>query len=687
MTDFTHTLETAIAHHRGGRLAEAETLYRQVLAQQPDNADALHLLGVLSAQRGDAETGLRLLREAVKQRPDAPIFHNNLGNALADAGDWAAAIVSHKRAIELEPRYAEAHYNLGVALAGSGDTAGAERAYRHVLTLVPTDARARNNLAVELQKLGRLDEAETCWRALLHDQPADVEALVNLGGLYRLRGNTAAAAAHYRRALAGRPDFAKAHAGLGAVAMAEGDIDGAYTALHRALELAPTDSFALQNQAYVLMVLDEFSSAWAHYRRVPNEPANILAQRDRLIAALYDPALDEAARSAEHADFGRVAALRAASPLPPPANDRDPDRRLRVGWLSCDFRSHPVARNLQPIFAGFDRRRFEMVCFAEVAAPDSVTDWFRATAAAWHSTIGLSDEDVAKLIRSEKIDIMVFLAGRFDNNRPQIGAWRSAPVQVSFHDPATSGLATMDYLIADSVLAPPRSREYFTERVVRLPSYYIHAPLAEAPDPGLPPATAAGRLCFGSFNNPAKINANTLAAWAEILRRLPDARLLLKYRNWFDSTLLRDRLRRQLGADVAQRVDFKGAKESSEKHVALYRDIDIALDPFPFTGSTTTFEALSMGVPVVTLAGQNMAARWSASILHALKLDELIALTPEEYVSTSVALAGDMARLTELRAMLPARMAASPLCNGARRARQMERLFRALWRRWCGQSS
>jgi predicted O-linked N-acetylglucosamine transferase (SPINDLY family) len=358
-----------------------------------------------------------------------------------------------------------------------------------------------------------------------------------------------------------------------------------------------------------------------------------------------------------------------------------------VGWLSCDFRNHPVARNLQPVFAGLDRRRFEAVCFADVPAPDATTEWFRGTAAAWHSTIGLDDGDVAKLIRSERIDIMVFIAGRFDTNRPQVASWRPAPVQVSFHDPATSGLATMDYLIADPVLAPPSRREYFTERVVRLPSYYIHAPLAGAPDPGPLPAASAGHVCFGSFNNPAKVNARTLAVWAEILRRLPDARLLLKYQNWFDSSLLRDRIYRQLGADVASRVDFCVARDRLEEHISLYRQIDIALDPFPFTGSTTTFEALSMGVPVVSLAGENMAARWSASILHALKLDELIGRTPEEYVTKAVALASDAARLAELRATLRARVAASPLCNGKLRARQMERLFRTFWRQWCGQSA
>jgi predicted O-linked N-acetylglucosamine transferase (SPINDLY family) len=683
MTDPTRLLESAIAHHRSGRLAEAEDLYRQVLAQQPANPDALHLAGVLHTQRGDPAAGLRLLRQAVSRRPDAPIFHNNLGKALADAGDWAAAMASHERAIALEPRYAEAHYNLGVTLAALGNMAGAEQAYRRVLALAPDDFRARNNLAVVLQGLGRLDEAEAGLRAVLDAQPADAEALVNLGSLYRARGNSTAAAEYYRRALASQPNSAQAQAGLGTAAIGDGDFDGAHAALSRALELAPANSLALLNQAHMLMVLDDFPAAWANYRALlKDQPENMLAQRNRLIAALYDPALDAAGRAAEHQDFGRIMAARVRQPLPPLAPDRSLERRLRVGWLSSDFKGHPVARNLFPIFAGLDRRQFDMVCFAEVPAPDEATERFRAASAAWHSTIGLDDEAVAKLIRSEQIDIMIFLGGRFDNNRPQVAAWRPAPVQISFHDPGTSGLAAMDYLIADPLLAPPRAPEYFTERVLRLPTFYTHAPLTDAPDPGPLPALSAGSIRFGSFNNPLKIGAANLAAWAEILRRVPDARLLMKFHNWFDSNLLRERIRRQLGPDAASRVDFKGARDNSKQHLALYRDVDIALDSFPFTGSTTTFEALSMGVPVVTLAGANMAAGSSASILRGLKLDGLVAWTAEDYVARAVALANDVKRLVELRATLPQRVRTSPLCNGQLRTRQMERMLRAVWRRY-----
>jgi predicted O-linked N-acetylglucosamine transferase (SPINDLY family) len=317
-----------------------------------------------------------------------------------------------------------------------------------------------------------------------------------------------------------------------------------------------------------------------------------------------------------------------------------------------------------------------------VSKPDAMTARYQAMADGWRSIVGLSDAQVAELIRQDGVDVLVLLAGRFDHNRPLIAAHRAAPVQVSFHDPATSGLSAMDYLIADRILVPRRPTEKFTERVIRLPSFYIHAPLEGAPEVGPLPAATRGHVTFASFNNPAKLNDRVLTTWRDLLVALPDARLRLKFKNWFENAGIRSRIERAFG-DVAGRVEFDTAQTVRGAHLALYGDVDLALDPFPFTGSTTTFEALWMGVPVVTLLGETMVGRWSASMLRVLGLDELIARTPEEYVRKAVALAGEPAKLARLRAELRQRVAASPLCNGGLRARQMDRIYRALWRRWC----
>jgi protein O-GlcNAc transferase len=311
-----------------------------------------------------------------------------------------------------------------------------------------------------------------------------------------------------------------------------------------------------------------------------------------------------------------------------------------------------------------------------------MTEQLRTLTDEWRWTIGLGDAELAAQIRQDRIDVLVLLATRLDKGRPLLAAHRAAPVQVSFHDPGTSGLAAMQYLIADRVLVPSRPVERFTERVIRLPSFYIHAPIDNAPEVAVLPAAGRGYVTFGSFNNPAKVNDRVLALWGDVLRAVPHSRLKLKFKNWFANPGVYGRVLKGLGVDP-DRVEFGLTDTAQSDHMALYAEIDIALDPFPFTGSTTTFEALWMGVPVVTLLGEMMVGRWSASMLHALKLDELIANSPARYVEIASTLAGDLARLSALRAGLRDRLRGSPLTDGQGRARQMGRVYRALWRRWC----
>jgi predicted O-linked N-acetylglucosamine transferase (SPINDLY family) len=353
--------------------------------------------------------------------------------------------------------------------------------------------------------------------------------------------------------------------------------------------------------------------------------------------------------------------------------------------LSSDFRDHPVARNIEPLLANHDRSAFEMRLYGEVAVPDEATRRLQSYAAAWCSTVGQNDRQVAERIRADGVDILMILAGRFDRNRPEIAAWQAAPVQVSFHDPATSGIPALDYLIADRRLVPRGSEEWFAERVVMLPTFYLHPPILSAPSPGPLPMSGGGGVTFGSFNHPAKVNDRVLALWARLLREVQGSRLVLKYRGYYAEGPLQARIHRAAGDAGIEpgRFVLLGQRERHEAHLARYRHVDIALDPFPFTGSTTTFEALWMGVPVVTLAGSNMASRWSAAMLGALRLDEWVTDSPEAYMKAAAAMAYDPGRLKKLRSELRQRVLGSPLCDGGRRARQLERLLRAMWRRWC----
>lgn len=673
-------LADAVELHRAGRLAEAERAYRALLDTDPGNADVLHFLGMLRAQLGDLAEGIGLLQRAIAQRPDVALYHSNLGKALADRKAWPEAIMSYRHAARLAPGDSAARTNLGLVLAAAGDAAGAEAELRAALVVGAPDPRVHAQLGLILYGQARFQEAEACFRAYLAAQPDDPDALFNCGCACRWQGKLLEAEGFFRRALSVRPDFVGPLEWLAGIRFARGDLDEAASLVRQALQIDPKNWGALITRGQIFMAFAEFKSARDAFARAAElNAAAQLARHNALIVALYDPAVDGPARAEIHRQYGRAVAAQVGRRSPRPAN-RPAAERLRVGWLSSDFRAHPIARNIEPIFAHRNRARFEYICyFEEAEKADAITAGFRSRSDLWRPVTGMSDAAVADQIRADRVDVMIYLAGRFDNNRPEVAAWRPAPVQVSFHDPATSGLAEMDYLIADPVLVPRRTAEWFSERVVRLPHFYVHAPMVGAPDVGPLPMLSSGRVTFGCFNNPAKLGGPPLALWGRILERLPTARLRLAYRTLFSSRRLQESVQAQLGV-ARGRVDFDAADRTADAHLRLYNEIDIALDPFPFAGSTTTFEALWMGVPVVTLLGDNMASRWSAALLHALGLQEMVARTPEEYAEIVLRLASEPERLGELRDSLRERVAGSPLCDGARLTRHFERLIGALWR-------
>ncbi|MBT7943866.1 MAG: hypothetical protein HN719_10965, partial [Alphaproteobacteria bacterium] len=380
---------------------------------------------------------------------------------------------------------------------------------------------------------------------------------------------------------------------------------------------------------------------------------------------------------------------RAITPISTPfTNDKNAERRLRIGYLTSDFRDHPVGHNVFPLISAHDRADFEVFCYADILNADAVTEQFQSTAEHWRTIAGMADDRVAAMIRSDEIDVLVILAGRFDRNRPLIAAHRAAPVQVSLFDGATSGLAEMDYWLTDDYLNPPDTAEQFTEELYRLPVFYQYPSGTEMPDVKPPPVLQTGHITFASFNSPAKVNEQVLALWAEVLKAVPDSKLLLKYKNWYAQPSLQNTTIERLAASGidSERVSFEAASDTFAEHLGRYAAVDIALDPFPFNGATTTFQALSMGVPVITLAGDTFISRMAASLLHQIGLDDLAADTPEAYVDCAKNLATDSERLKTLRAELRQRLGDSPLCDAPAYANSFEVAYRDMWRRWCGEA-
>jgi protein O-GlcNAc transferase len=676
----------AVAHHQAGRLAEADHVYRAIVEAVPDHPESHHNLGLIALQCGRADLAPPLLEAALALRPDYPEAHYNLALALQSLGRADEAVGHYRRAIALNPADVLARNNLGNILKQWGLLDEAAACFRQVLALRPDHPEAHSNLAMTVLDQGETEAALTLLDRALALRPDYPEAHYNRAIVLERLGRPDEAEAANRRALALRPDYAEAHLNLANIQMPKGEIDEARTHAERAIAIRPDHAMAHNTLGNILETLGRFDDAAAHLRRALEiDPTYVNAHRNLLASTLYQPSWTPEQRFAEHRRFE----ARHAQPLYPDAvsfdNSRDPGRRLRIGYLSSDLWNHPVGRNLLPLIEAHDRSKVELAFYAHVIRPDATTRRFQSLADLWRPVQGLSDGAVADLIRADAIDVLVVLAGRFDRNRPLVAAHRPAPVQISFHDPATSGMEVMDAIITDRVMTPRHGTELFAERPLRLPSFYLHDPIAEAPPVAPPPMLRNGHPTFGSFNNPAKLSDQTLALWAGVLRAIPGSRLRLKYKTWFAAPgLVRRVLDVMAGHGVApERIELPGASEDTRAHLSQYDAIDIALDPFPFNGSTTTFEALWMGVPVVTLAGETMVSRWSASMLTTLRLTGLIAASPADYVDICQRLVSDPAALAGLRAGLRDRVAASPLCNSGLKARHLERAYGALWRRWC----
>ncbi len=651
-------LHRAVDQHKAGQLAGALQLYRDVLALNPKEVNALNLGGLITSRLGDPEEGVQMLRAAVSLNPNYAEAHSNLGNVLqvTDRNDEAAA--AYRRATELKPDYTDAHYNLGIVLRQSGDSEGAIAAFRRATECDPDSAPAFNNLGAMLQNTGDLEQAAVLFRRATEINPNYPSALSNMGAALLCYGKFDETIYYCHRALDIDPNHTKSLSNLGLAMQNLGRLDEAFEAFNKALALDPTFSSVHSNLIFCMNYEPSFTGE------------DILAESRRW----------EAIHAAPLAGNAR-----------PHANPRDPERRLRVGYVSPDFRQHAVKYFLEPLLAAHDRTEVEIFCYAEVARPDDVTARFQMLADGWRWTVDMSDAALTERIRADGIDILVDLAGHTASSRLLTFAARPAPIQVSWLGyPNTTGLSAVDYRLTDAIADPEgRADSVHSETLVRLAECFLcYAPPADAPPVSSLPAAANSHITFGSFNNLAKITSEMVQVWAAILDRVPGARLLLK------SRLLSDEAARKRYQDMfaahgigAGRVELISAIPSISGHLGAYERVDIALDSFPYNGTTTTCEALWMGVPVVTLLGDRHAGRVSATLLSAIGLPELAAENKEAYIETAVKLAGDLDRLSALRHELRPRMATAPLCDAPSFARKMETAFRDMWCKWCAETA
>jgi predicted O-linked N-acetylglucosamine transferase (SPINDLY family) len=673
-------LDAAYAHHAAGRLGEAEPIYRQILARDPENTRALNLLGVLAYQAGHHAEAFELIGRAIALRPEEADYRCNLGVVLAAMGRTDDAIAAYRVALSLAPADADVYCNLGNALSAKGDAGEAIAAFERAIAIKPQSPEALANLGRVLNDAGRTGEAIAACERAAAIRPQMAEAHWNLGRALAAAGRDAEAAEAYRRALALRPDVPEVWNNFGGALMRQNRLDEAVAAYRHVIRLRPSDAEGQYNLGKALLTTGELDGAIACFERSAAIRPELGGESQRLITMLLHPGYSPEAVLREHEQWARrFAALTEAAP--PHENDASPERRLRVGYVSPDFREHVVAMNLLPLFREHDKSQVEVFCYHAADTSDLVTERFRAGADHWRDVHNFTDERLAELIRADRIDVLVDL-GLHAGGRLLAFACKPAPVRATFAGyPGTTGLPAIDYRLTDPYLDPPGENDrWYTEESFRLPhSFWCYAP-AETPAVNSLPALTNGHVTFGSLNNFPKVNAPMLRVWSAVLRAVERSRLIL---------LAPEGSSRRRVLDVTEgegisrdRVEF-ASRLPRPRYLEQYLAIDIALDTFPYNGHTTSLDSLWMGVPMVTLAGPTAVSRAGYSQLCNLGLSDLAARSAEEFVDIAAALARDLPRLATIRASLRPRMQRSPLTDAIGWTRGIEAAYRSMWRQWC----
>ncbi len=663
------------------RSGEAADAYRRAVAEDPTSHDAQVALGVALQRAGHPAEAAAAYRSALELKAEDPATLGNLGAALREMGDVEAAIRVLERAVALDPQRASHAVNLGVALNQRPDFTAACSVLHSVLDREPGNADAAFNLGNSLRGLGRSREAVTFFRLAADQRPGFADALNNMGNALKELGDFAGAMGAFEEALRARPDHIAALNNAGCLLRTLGRSDEAEDVLRRGLAIDPRHPALHDNLGNVLKDAGELDEAIECFRRsLDLDPRNPATHGNLAYALCFQSPAPEPVR-AEYERWGARFAAPVHRLAPDESRDLSPDRRLNVGYVSADFRDHCQTLFTLPLLSRHDHGRFRIFCYSSVERPDAYTERISTHADTWREVRALDDDALSRMIRDDRIDVLVDLTMHMSNGRPLVFARKPAPVQIAWLAyPGTTGMDAIDYRLSDARLDPEGFEDHYTEHTLRLPdSFWCYDPLTEALPVGELPALERGHLTLGCLNNPCKLTDRTLSLWSGVMRALPTARLLLMVPEGRHRRHLIERLAaRGIGS---QRVDFVAFRPRTD-YLRTYQLIDFGLDTFPYNGHTTSLDALWMGVPTVTRVGETCVGRGGLSQLHQLGLTELAAHTDEDFVDIAVALGTDLPRLISLRASLRARLESSPLMDGARFARNIEAAYRTAWIRY-----
>jgi protein O-GlcNAc transferase len=678
MTDLDAAFTRAVAAHQQGDVVSAERMYREILRSYPAHTPSLCNLGVLMVRAGRPDQAAECYHLALSASPGHPDAHFNLGNLYRRANRLREAAEHYRGCLAANPHHTPAAFNLGLVLYAIGDLGSAAECFAAVTRLEPSNPDAHGRLGDALVRAGRMEEGVAALRRAVELRPDDPRGLYNLGLAYSASGRTIEAHDLHQRALRLKPDYAEAHNGLALTLEAMGRKDDAHAHYLKAVELKPDLADAWSNLGTNLAEQGRADEAITCFReslaRRPNAPQ---IHSNLLLYLNYSSRITPEQVRDEHLAW--AARFAGPTPEPPPvAEPHDPERRLRVGYLSADFRGHTVAGFIETLLRHHDRSRVEVFAYASVLRPDETTERLKALADHWRPIGGMTDAQAVELVRADRLDVLIDLGGHTAGNRVLVLAARPSPVQATlFGYPNTTGLKAVDYRISDPLSDPPGATEHlYAERVLRLPeTAWVYAPPESAPPVAPHPAAD---FTFGCLNNAAKISDACLDAWAAVLHAVPGSRLvLLAGQSQGGAGRLLDRF--------AERGIDRGRVEPvsrlpKEMYFAAYSRFDLSLDPFPYNGGVTTGDSLWMGVPVLTVAGASYVSRQGAMAMTAVGLPGFVAQSADELVRLAREWAGRRTELAEIRSGLRDRLASSPLADGPRYVRNLENALRQVWR-------
>lgn len=712
---------TEARHHIGlgqvrqtlGQLSGAADAYRRAIAVDPQCGDAHFALGNVLQSLGSYADAIAAYERAVELQPDSFAALNNLGNCLQRCGRFHEAAAAYTRAREIRPAEAGAManlgtvlqeidrgdeaitllraavdlqptqvahaVNLGIALCRRREFAQAEGILRHALDQDAHSADAAFNLGNALHGLGRAEDAAELYGRALHLRPGFVDASINLGNMQREMGQFTAAAAAYEAALKIQPDSVVAMNNAGALLRTLGRLDEAEDMLRCGLQVNPRHAALYDNLGSVLKDAGELDAAIDCFRQSlslePNNPVthSNLAYAHSFQVAQPQPILEECLRW-----NNRFAAVPRLEPLPRP---NPTPRRLRIGYVSADFREHCQTLFTTPLLSHHDHGEFDIYCYSSVERPDEQTRRLATYADVWREVRTLDDAALAERIRADRVDILVDLTMHMARGRLLAFARKPAPIQVAWLAyPGTTGIGAMDFRISDPRLDPTGFDDHYSERTIRLTdSFWCYDPLTTEPKVNSLPALERGYVTLGCLNNPCKLTDGTLRLWSRVMQAVPTSRLRILAPSGRHGQRVVQRL--TLQGIAPHRVELVPYRARAE-YLRYYHDIDLGLDTFPYNGHTTSLDSLWMGVPTITRVGATSVGRGGLSQLFHLGLTELSADTDEAFVDRAVELCGNLPKLVQLRTQLRERLEQSPLMDGARFARQMESAYRYLWQQY-----